>query len=489
MPTKPNGKIKGDSVDLLNAIRNENGSSYSDVIPPAIRAGMTNSDGSKVTSTQALERLRTIGQALLTYEPAMNAFISTLVNRIGRVMISSRLYENPWAAFKRGYLEYGETIEEIFVNLMNAHQYDPEEAQYTVFKREKPDVRAVYHTLNYQKFYKVTTNEAMLRQAFLSFEGVNDLITKIIEQLYTSANFDEFLMMKYTILTNAMNGRMYPQEIDALPSPPTSTATNAIVVQLKNLSEQLTFMNDKYNFAGVATYSDKEYQYFILNSEFLAAIDVETLARAFNLDKVTLMGHTVVVNTFSFTPLEEKRVLNLLYPDEATRPNALFTDAQKALIATIPGVVVDQNWFMIFDNLQEMRTQPNNEGLEWQHWLHVWKTFSTSPFTTAIVLTTSKNAVTAVTVNPATATINKGAQLQLTATVATTGFASQDVTWSINSTLSTISPQGLLIVSPNETASSITVTATSNYDSTKTGTATITVGTNGGTSLDPTSES
>ena len=65
--------------------------------------------------------------------------------------------------------------------------------------------------------------------------------------------------------------------------------------------------------------------------------------------------------------------------------------------------------------------------------------------------------------------------LQLNAVVETTGFAPKTVVWSVNSELSTISQNGLLSVGANETADSLTVTATSTFDETKTGTATITV--------------
>ena len=39
---------------------------------------------------------------------------NTITALIGRVLITSKLYSNPWAVFKKGLLEYGETIEEIF---------------------------------------------------------------------------------------------------------------------------------------------------------------------------------------------------------------------------------------------------------------------------------------------------------------------------------------------------------------------------------------
>mgnify|MGYP000075391992 FL=1 len=73
-----------------------------------------------------------------------------------------------------------------------------------MFKREIPDVRAAFHILNYQKFYKATISNDQLRQAFLSWQGITDLIAKIVDSMYTGANYDEFLTMKYMLARNIL---------------------------------------------------------------------------------------------------------------------------------------------------------------------------------------------------------------------------------------------------------------------------------------------
>ena len=106
----------------------------------------------------------------------------------------------------------------------------------------------------------------------------------------------------------------------------------------------------------------------------------------------------------------------------------------------------------------------------------MWKTFSASPFANAVLFTTETPTITSVTVSPATASVTKGTTLQLSATVVGSGFADKSVTWSLTgATASTLSQTGLLSVGTEETGASLTVTATSNFDATKAGTATITV--------------
>lgn len=454
MPTKPEVQtLNANSVQILNAIRNEAPSSYRDYVPVA------------ENNTASIRR---IGEIIMQYQPLQNDFLKALVNRIGRVLITSKMYSNPWADFKRGMLEFGETVEEVFVNLAKPHQFDPAVAENEVFKREIPDVRAAFHSMNYQKFYKTTISNDQLRQAFLSWDGITDLISKIIDAMYTGANYDEFITMKYLIAKLALEGNIYPTNIPAI------SAENAkpIVSAIKGVSNELEFLSTKYNMAGVATYTNKNEQYIILNAAFDAVIDVEVLASAFNIDKAQFMGRRVLVD--SFANLDNDR-LSQLFPDFVP-----FTTEQIAQLNTIPAVILDRDWFMIFDNFYNFTEQYNGEGLYWNYWYHVWKTFSASPFANGILFTTETPGITSVTVSPAKATVAKGDSLQLSAAVVATGFASKGVTWSVTGAAdagTTISPSGLLYVNPNETATSITVTATSIYDSAKTGTSTITVST------------
>lgn len=453
MPRIPEkATLNATSPEILNVIRNENSE---------LRAMLPKADGST-------ENLRAIGEIIMTYQPLQNAFLSALVNRIGRVLITSRLYENPWAGFKKGMLEYGETVEEIFVELAKPHQFDPELAETNQFKREIPDVRAAFHTMNYQKFYKTTVSNDQLRQAFLSYQGITDLIGRIIDALYTGANFDEFIVMKYLIARVALDGNIHPINI------PDVTKENAsgIVSNIKGVSNMLEFMSSDYNYAHVHTYTDKRFQYLIMNAEFNAVIDVEVLAQAFNMSKAEFMGNNILVNSFVPTADEQERLAMLFANDPTYVP---FTQDELNLLKTVPAVLIDEQWFMIFDNYMNMTEKYNGEGLYWNYWYHVWKTFSVSPFNNAVLFSTTTPAITSVAITPATASAQKGQSVQLTSVVTGAGFNNKQVNWTINSELSTVSNTGLVVIGAEETATSLTVTATSVEDSTKSGTSTITV--------------
>lgn len=451
MATKPKVvTLTNSSVDILNVIRENASQNYRDYVPKA---------------TADADAIRQIGAVIMDYPNLQNEFLSALVNRIGRVLITSKMYSNPWAMFKKGLLEFGEAIEEIFVNIAKPFQFDQAVAESEVFKREIPDVRAAFHIMNYQKFYKATISNDQLRQAFLSWEGITDLIAKIVDAMYTGANYDEFLTMKYLLARHILDGHMYPVQI------PTVSTENmkTIVSDIKGISNAMEFLSTEYNLTGVATHTPKADQYMLINSKFDAVMDVEVLASAFNMEKAEFLGKRVLVD--SFGKLDIAR-LAVLFKDDPTYIEP--TSDELTALDKIPAVIVDKDWFMIFDNYQNFTEQYNGQGLYWNYLYHVWKTFSVSPFANNALFVPGTPSVTNVTVTPATATVTKGQSIQLNATVETTNFAPQSVTWSSDSDNATVDASGKVTLA-STASGTINITAKSTYDQSKTGTCVITV--------------
>ena len=140
MPNIPNvSTLNTNTAGILNTIRDNASDAYREAVP---------------TAKQTTESIRAVGEAINGYEARRNEFLNALVNRIAFVLVTSKSYQNPLKVFKRGILEYGETVEEVFVRLCEPHQYDAELAETEVFKRELPDLKTMFHPLNYKKFYK-----------------------------------------------------------------------------------------------------------------------------------------------------------------------------------------------------------------------------------------------------------------------------------------------------------------------------------------------
>lgn len=453
MPVKPKIRtLTTSAADILNVIRNNASVDYRNYVPKA--------------DANDVESVRTIGAIIMDYPALQNEFLNALVNRIGRVMLTSKMYSNPIAFFKKGVLEYGESIEEIFVNIAKVQEFNPEIAEQEVFKRVVPDVRAAFHIMNYQKFYKATVTQEQLKQAFLSWDGVTDLIARIVDSMYTGANYDEFLVMKYLLARHILDGRVYPVTV------PTVNAENAkaIVTTVKGVSNKLTFMNSEYNPAAVRTFTEKTDQYMIVNSVFDATMDVNVLASAFNMDKAEFLGHRVLIDGFG--DLDVARLGEIFAGDPTY--NEPSQDELTALNA-IPAVIVDKDWFMVFDMLTQFTEQYNGQGLYWNYFYHVWKTFSVSPFANSVLFVPGTPSVTSVTVSPTTASVPKGGSVSLSAVVVTEYFAPQTVVWTSSAEDVKVSAAGVVTVDADAKSSTATITATSAFDSRQNATCTVTV--------------
>lgn len=448
MPTVPHPRtLTNVTENVLNAIRNQASNTYRDYVPIA---------------TADAESIRQIGATIMDYPELQNEFVSALINRIALVVVTSKTYQNPWAVFKRGVLDFGESIEEIFVDIAKVETYDPADAENTLYKRYLPNIRSAFHILNYEKFYPVTISDAELRKAFTSYAGVSDLIARIVNSLYSALNYDEYQTMKYMLARKILSGMLTPVAISDV------TDAKTVVKAVKGIVNKMRFMSPDYNIAHVKTFSDPAEQYILLDTQFDADMDVDVLATAFNMDKAEFIGRRVLIDGFG--NLDADRLAELFDND----PNyTALTSAEIEALNTIPCAIVDRDFFMIYDNLLQFREDYNGKGLYWNEFLHAWKTFSLSPFANAAVAVAGEPTVTAVALSAPTTAV-AGSVAHVLATVTTTNFAPQTVEWSVSPSTCTVDAAGNVTI-PAGFTGTITVTATSTYDSTKSATATITV--------------
>ena len=430
-------------ADVLNAVRSSLPVEYQSRIPEATK-----------------DTIKEYGASLKKFPAIMNAFVDVLINKIGLTVIKNKPYTNPLKMFQRGDLEFGDVIEEIFVDIVKAKTYTdtpPANNLGDVFAISKPNVLVRYHVVNSQLVYPITINKAELLKSFRSVAYFEEFISKIWESVYASEETDELLQTK-ALIQNYMTApeetggqavnRFYDVKVSDITDEASAKAFARIV---RKYSNDLTFMKNTFNYAGVTTHTPKEDQVLIVNTDVDAWLDVEVLAYAFNMAKAdpeSVLGKKVVLDDFG----------------------SLTDNETKALL-------VDRDWFMIYNQLYEVKEQDNALHLYFNRFLHVWKCYSTSQFANAIRFTTGEvtPTVVSVTVNPQTATIPKNTSLSCTADVQVTNGASTKVTWSIvgspTSSDTKIGADGILTVGVDETLEEVTVKATSVADGTKTGTA------------------
>lgn len=413
-----------------------------------------------------------IGRLIVDNARYRNAFINT-VNLIGLTIIKENRWQNPWQSFTdKGRLRFGQQIREIILDLAKVHDYNENYTNKTKFlETEVPDVYQYLHQLNYQKWYETTVNDGLLRMAFDNEEndGLYDFINMCVSNLYETYEYDKYLVDKYQLCRRIVDGTITAVTID------TSKDARGILAEMKGVANLMAFKSPKYNPAGVRRATKLENQFLMLDAKRQAINSTEVLATSYFLNEAEMKTNSALIDTFSET--DDARLAELL--KDAYTP---FTESEKTQLQKVLGLIIADDFFMDYyyalDESQEGKEQTefrNPTTLDRNIFLHAWLVISTSPFANACVFVDGTPSVTSVTVSPATATVSKGQSIKLSATVVTQNFANKSVQWSTNVKDATITQDGTLKVPSNATSTEIEVTATSIYDNTKTGTATITV--------------
>lgn len=326
-------------ADVMNAIRQEASPTYQDRIP-------------------ALNQNNFEEFAQGMNVPAMfNEWFNALINRIGLTVLKTRAWKNPLAPIKKGELKMGETIQEIFIDLIEAQdwkKFTTENDAGKIFKTEKPDVAAAYFKINRTDMYPVSYNEVDIRRAFINEGTLERFIGDLYERLHTSDELDEYLYMKELLKTYDDRGLYHYVSVPALEN----LDLNIFISQVKAMSTKFKFISDKYTALEVPQHAPIDNQVIYISADLDAIIDVNVLASAFNMDKKEFLARKVVL-------------------DEMPVDGALL-------------ILASKDWLNVYDSVRRIEMLPNPYTLEMKLFYHVHQVLYTSLFENAVVFTTTQ---------------------------------------------------------------------------------------------------
>lgn len=417
------------------------------------------------------ESIAPYGKLIVNNQRYRNAFLN-VVNLIGLTVIKRNAWSDPWDFTERGTIRWGQTVREIILDLVQAHDYNANVTNVTKFlDNYVPNALEYLHEINFQKFYATTTSDDQLAMAFLDEGGLFRFIDESIAMNWESWVYDRYQTNKYMLARRILDGTVTPSYLSNF----ATKTPRERVSDMKSVSNKISFRSPNYNPAGIRRATSFDDQILIVSTDFEASFSTEVMATSYFRDEADFRARLRLCDGFG--NLDNERLTETL--GSAFTP---LTSAEVELLNGVPAVLISREWFMNYlyslDGTPEGATREteffNPTTLRNNHFLHVWGIFSTSPFENATVFTPEAGSVTSVTVSPATASVSVGQTLQLSSVVATTGFVNQAVTWSVSdSTKATINEKTGLLTAV--VSGEVTVTATSIYDSTKTGTATVTV--------------
>ena len=418
-----------------------------------------------------------IGEIISSNNRYKNAFINT-VNLIALTVIDRNGWDNPWDFTTRGTMAWGDSVREMMLDLVDPHDYNDDlEDEDKFIETEVPNVFNHIHVLNYQKYYKTTTSDDQMSMAFASEESLFNFVDEVVRMLYESMIYDIFLVDKYMLCRRALDGTITSKKIDNYANLTAREKATAI----KTVSNLMTFRSPNYNPAGIRNAVSFRDQVAIIDAGFEAEFATETLATSFFKNDADFKINKLVLID-SFSEHDTTRLAKLLKDQYVA-----FTEAEILALQSLHCVIMHREWYQdrnyALDNAQEAGKETmfyNPQTLKANHFLHIWRCFATSPFYGCCALTSDTPGVTSVTVTPDTVSISPGIPVEFKATVVTTGFANKSVTWSIDETaeadgISIDATTGILNIPTTASVEAVTVTATSVFDTTKTGTASVTV--------------
>ena len=435
------------------------------------------------------QSIKPIGKIIMSNPAYKNAFLNT-VNLIGLTVITKNHWENPWQSFTdKGTLSYGQQVREVICDIADVYDYNemlPHETDF--IKTVVPNVLSYLHEINFQKFYKTTTSDEQMAMAF-EREDLFSLVDQIVNSLYEAYQYDMYQVAKYVLARRILEGTITAVQIADF----STKSDRDIVSEIKAQSNRMTFRSPNYNPAGIRKATAFEDQLAIVSSDFDAKFSTNVLATSYFRSDAEMKAGLALTESFGtidtnrlneiFAQRDSNGDINTGYYVAGYTP---LTSDELTALEEIPCVIIGRDFFQFYkwafdvgsDGLRKTDFF-NPETLKFNHILHIWAVVDSSPFENAVVFSQTAQAVSSVTVSPSTATISAGCSIDLSATVATTGFANKAVTWSVDSTSATagvtITDSGhLTIPAGNTTLETVTVTAKSVYDTSVTGTATIT---------------
>jgi hypothetical protein len=342
------------NADWLNAVRNVSGPVYQARVPEATQANITD----VINNLWLVPDLR-------------NQFIDALINRIGMVLYQTLTWTNPLGKFKRGFLEYGETIEQIFFGLLEATSYDPnrDELEKEIFGAMTPEVQVNYHSVDRRDRYKLTVSEPELRKAFLTSGGVSTFMSGLMGMLQNSDQLDEYHIMANLFAEMDKAGGFFNENTADLSDLTVDNAAGSKVLlkKLRRYANVLQFYSRNYNPAGMPTHIQPNEMELFVTASADAEMDVDALAGAFNIGKMEFNSRKTVI------------------PDEDFG---------------IPGaqaILTTRDFFVCADQRIETTNAFNPATLKNNYWLHHWGVYSVSRFAPAILFSTRPTSVITVT--------------------------------------------------------------------------------------------
>ena len=365
------------------------------------------------------DNIQTLSNILFNdaYQPMLNEFVTNLINRIGLTIIRNKTFSNPLSILRKGSMPLGTDIQDLYENPAEAEQYElSNTAMAKLLTITDPDTHVAYYRRNRKDLYTKTISRENLQGAFVSWEKFENYISAITTSLYSGNYIDEFELTKSLVDGAYDNNKVIVETVSAVTD---ETTAKAFIKKCRSLFNKMKLPSTQYNayskFSGakgtIKTWTEEDRFVLIVTSDVMAEVDVDVLARAFNIENTKFLGRVIEVDSFENEEIQ--------------------------------AILCDEAWFQIYENLMRFDEFYNARTMTWNEYLHVWQTYAICPFANAVVFATAQpKPATAISV--ANVNVAKDATANVTVTLTPSDATTELEFISGDETVFTVSATGVV---------------------------------------------
>ena len=237
--------------------------------------------------------IETFTAPLLNFPKLFNEFADVLVQRIVYTQFFTKVFNNPLKVLEGDRLPLGYMGQEIYVNPAIGRDYDVNDFE-GCLKKYESDVKVQYQGINFDKQYPVTVIRQKLKQAFVSWNSLEEYITGLTQSLYNGYYIDEYNNTKGIVTRAYLSNAV---QIEVIENLNTNQLTKEFIKRARTIFLNMQTPSSKYNawekIGGygrkIETFTAPEDIVFLVKNELRSELDVDILSVAFNIDKTTLL--------------------------------------------------------------------------------------------------------------------------------------------------------------------------------------------------------
>lgn len=343
----------------------------------AIRATLPDTFKSRIPEATA-QNIADVGVMLTSqeFEVEFNQWQKQLVNRIGLVIYHDYTLKNPLAKYIYGTMAFGDAIEEIAVDIVKgrAMDYGQEGQSLDPFIKMSNEAQAIYHKIHEPIQYGTTIEKDRIKRAFTEANGMTRLIGYFTNKLYSSANYDTWLLTK-SVMAYYVNDNKTElpltefQKITVADVVDKETAEDWLLTMRNSLSA-LSFPNNKFNPMQIHKTLDNRDVVLFVQYEIMNTIGIKALANAFNIEQLNLNVRIEQMDDFG-------------------------VDLLGGTTTDVAAVLAEDWWLLITQQFEEMEAIYNPRPRHWNYYLTRQMSFAVSYFKDCIIFRKSWDEVNA----------------------------------------------------------------------------------------------